>query len=160
MAHSVATTGEICVEACAHTGSRPIVEFLLENGSPYSLPTAVMMNDMATVKRYLDEDPHRIHERGAHDFALMWYPVIGKCPSEMMDLLIQRGGKVEQQHFLGTTALHWAVARGNMELVELLIANEADVNRSGRKFSPQGETPLMMARDPKIIRLLKENGAG
>ena len=40
---------------------------MLEHGAPYSLPTAVMKNDMPRVKQLLDEDPLRIHERGAHD---------------------------------------------------------------------------------------------
>ncbi len=159
MAHSVATTSEICVEAGAHMGNKPIVEVLLKSGAPYSLPTAVMMNDIATVKRYLDEDADRIHERGAHDYPLLSYPVIGKCPIEMLELLIDRGGKVEQQHFLGTTALHWAAQRSDLKAVELLISNGADVNRVGRKFKPSGETPRMMARDAKITAVLVANGA-
>jgi ankyrin repeat protein len=159
LVHSVATTSEICVEACAHIGRKPIVEFLLENGAPYSLPTAVMLNDMATVTRLLDEDPNRIQERGAHDFGLMWYPSIGRCPLDMTQLLLDRGAQVEQQHFLGTTALHWACLRGPIELVELLVENGADVNRVGRKFKADGETPLQSVRDEKIADYLRSKGA-
>jgi ankyrin repeat protein len=162
LVHSVATTGEICVEACAHMGRKPIVEFLLERGAPYSLPTAVMRDDLSRVTQLLDEDPKRIQERGAHDFALLWYPVIGQCRLEMMQLLLARGAEVEQQHFLGTTALHWACQRGPIEMVELLINHGADVNRVGRKFGAAGETPLQMARrgaDSRIAQLLIARGA-
>jgi len=40
LAHSVATTTERAVEACAHTGRHDIVDYLLSKGAPYSLPTA------------------------------------------------------------------------------------------------------------------------
>ena len=159
MAHSTATTSEISVEAGAHMGNKEIVEYLIKNGAPYSLPTAVMMNDFTTVRRMLDEDPNRIHERGAHDFALLWYPIIGKCGIDMTQLLLERGAKVEEQHFLGTTALHWACIRGPIELVELLVENEADVNRVGRKFNAEGNTPIQFTKDEKIIDYLKSKGA-
>lgn len=162
LAHSVATTGEICVEACAHTGRREIVEVLLDRGAPYSLPTAVMRDDRRRVAELLDEDPLRIHERGAHDFALLWYPVIGRCGVEAVELLLARGAEVERQHHLGTTALHWACLRGELEIAELLIAHGADVHRRGRKFDPAGETPLDCARKndhQEVARMLVARGA-
>jgi ankyrin repeat protein len=159
LAHSVATTGEKAVEAAAHMGRRDLADILLRQGAPYSLPTAVMFNDFTTVKRLLDEDPNRIHERGAHDFALLWYPIIGKCELDMMQLLLDRGAKVEEQHFLGTTALHWACMRGPVELAELLIEYGADVNRAGRKFSADGQKPLDVVKDEKIRDFLISKGA-
>ena len=162
LAHSVATNDEICVEACAHTGNKPIVELLLAHGSPYSLPTAVMRGDFPRVKSLLDEDPLRIHERGAHDFALLWYPIIGRCDPSMLELLLARGAKVEEQHFLGTTALHWASMGGQVEMVDLLIQHGADVNRAGRKFGPVPETPLQSAlrrKQEDVARLLRQHGA-
>lgn len=159
MAHAVATTSETAVEAGAHMGNKNIVEYLMKNGAPYSLPTAVLMNDFTTVRKMLDEDPNRIHERGAHDFALLWYPIIGGGNLEMTQLLLDRGAKVEEQHFLGTTALHWACMRGPIELVEMLVKNGADVNRLGRKFSAEGKAPLQFTKDEKIINYLKNKGA-
>ncbi len=158
-AHSVSTTGERAVEAAAHTGNQKIAEKLLTAGAPYSLPTAVMMSDIETVKRWLDQEPGRIHERGAHDFPLLYYPIIGKCDLEMLQLLLDRGGEVEQQNLIGTTALHFACMRDDVDAVELLIANGANVKRVGRKFGGRKQTPLQVSRDANIINMLKSNGA-
>ncbi len=160
LAHSVAVTGEVCVEASAHMGQQQLVETLLDQGAQYSLPTAVVRNDQKSVKAFLAADRNRIYERGAHDFPLLWYPIIGNCPLEMMELLIQHGADVEQQHYLGTTALHWACLRGKTELVEYLIGHGADVNRRGRKFTPEGETPLDSAvGNDAISQMLLASGA-
>ncbi len=162
LAHAVATTTEMAVEAGAHTGRKPIVDYLLEQGAPYSLPTAVMRGDTSRVKALLAEDPLRIHERGAHDFALLWYPVIGGGLVELMELLLAAGAEVERQHFLGTTALHWAAMGGEIDLVELLLSNGADPNRVGRKFDPSGQTPLELAEargHDQVATLLRDRGA-
>ena len=159
MAHSIATTSEKGVEAGAHMGNMEIVKFLLQNGAPYSLPTAVLLNDHSTVNRMLAEDPERIHERGAHDFALLYYPIIGGGNLDVMKLLLDKGARVEEQHFMGTTALHYACIRGPIEGIELLLDHGADINRVGRKFTEEGSTPLQSARDPKIIDYLKSKGA-
>ena len=163
LVHSVATTNEGAVEACAHMGRLPIVEFLLERGAPYSLPTAVMRGDRDYVLAALKEQPLRIYERGAHDdFALLWYPVIGGGNLEMAELLMERGAEVEQQHYLGTTALHYAALRGQTEMVQLFIEHGADVQRIGRKFDAAGQTPLQMAGTQghdDVVRLLQDRGA-
>jgi ankyrin repeat protein len=159
LVHALATTSEGAVEAGAHMGRQDIVEFLLESGAPYSMPTAVFMQDFSTVKQLLVEDSKRIHERGAHDFGLLWYSVIGNGNLEMAQLLIEHGANVDDQHFLGTTALHWACFRGEIELVELFVENGANVNRIGRKFTSKGESPLQSSKDDKIIDYLKSKGA-
>ncbi|HSR50603.1 MAG TPA: ankyrin repeat domain-containing protein, partial [Acidobacteriota bacterium] len=158
LAHAVATTTEGTVEAGAHMGRRDMVALLLDHGAPYSLPTAVMRNDATGVAHLLDEDPDRIRERGAHDFPLLWYPIIGRTGPDMLEELLRRGAKVEQQHYLGTTALHFAAARDQAEMAEVLIAHGADVNRAGRKFSADGHTPLDLA-GPKTTPLLRSHGA-
>ncbi len=162
LVHAVATTGERCVEACAHTGQRPVVDFLVERGAPYSLPTAVMSGDKKRVSALLDADPKRIHERGGHDFALLWYPLIGRCELDMLETLMARGAKVEEQHLLGTTALHWASRMGSTDAVSLLLENGASIERVGRKFDPAGQTPLecaLQSKQPKVAALLRAKGA-
>lgn len=162
LVHSVAATTEGAVEACAHTGRLEIVDYLLELGAPYSLPTAAMRGDAATLRRLLAEDPLRIHERGAHDFALLWYPVIGDH-IYIAEQLLAAGAEVEQQHQLGTTALHWAARMGRAELIELFVQHGADPHRLGRKFGGAPKTPLDLAREGEhhdAVRLLQDRATG
>ncbi len=94
----------------------------------------------------LDEDPLRINERGAHDFTLLWCPVIGGGNLDLAELLLERGSRVERHDFVGTTALHLAAQSGQTDMIDLLIAHGADVNRVGRKFSPVGGDSAGAAR--------------
>jgi len=159
LAHSVATTTERAVEACAHTGRHDIVDYLLSKGAPYSLPTATMRNDVTRVRALLKEDPLRVHERGAHDFALLWYTVIGVGSTEIAEILFQHGAEIERQHWLGTTALHWAARHGDLDMASLFLEHGADVHRVGRKFDAKGETPLQLAEEPEMAKLLRDHGA-
>ncbi len=54
------------------------------------------------------------------------------------------GANVNAPNTYGWTALYWASSRGHKEIVELLIANGADVNQT----SDRGITPLDGAIDP------------
>lgn len=143
-------------------GRQDIVDYLLAGGAPYSLPTAVMRGDEKRVRELLREDPLRIHERGAHDFALLWYPVIGGGRIELAELLIGAGAEVERQHFLGTTALHYAALSGQLEMTAYLLQAGGDPRRIGKKFSPEGETPLQLAENrghEEVAKLLRDRGA-
>lgn len=162
LVHAIATTTEGAVEACSHTGRQPIVEHLLELGAPYSIVTAASRGDVPRVRALLAEDPLRVHERGPHDFALLWYPVIGDGSIALFEVLVNAGAEIERQHHLGTTALHHAAIGGTAEEIEWLIANGADVNRIGRKFGGEPLTPLDLARRrgrPEIEKLLLARGA-
>lgn len=158
LVHAVATTTEGAVEACAHTGRLPIVDFLLDHGAPYSLPTAVVRGDMARVKALLVEDPRRIYERGAHDFALLWYPILGGGNLELAELLLDAGAEVEQQHMLGTTAMHFAARGGQIDMVRLLLERGGSPTRRGRRFDPAGQTPIEAAEQgghAEVVALLR-----
>ncbi len=147
LVHARQTTTEGAVEACAHTGQRPIVDYLLERGAPYSLPTAVMRNDAKRVGELLERDPRLVHERGAHDFPLLWYPVIGGGHLELAERLLTAGAEVEDQHWMGTTALHWAARTGQEDLAALFLEHGGDPRRPGRKFDPRGQSPIEIARE-------------
>ncbi len=161
LSHSVSYSDEAAVEACAHTGQREIVEVHLDNGAPYSLPTAATMGDVEWCRRLLDEDPLRVHERGAHDFALMWYPALAGGSVDLARLFLDRGADIEQEH-MGTTGLHFAVRGGLEDLTRFLLERGADPDRVGRKFVTSGETPLDMAdaeESGRLRQILESAGA-
>ena len=152
LATAISYSDEAAVEAAAHIGRRPVARLLLERGAPYSLPTAGTMNDLPWARRLLEEDPLRVNERGAHDFAMMWYTAIGGDGVEMAELLLEHGADLEQE-YLGTTALHVAVRRGRENLTSFLLERGADPDAVGRKFALEGETPLDHARAHDSSRL-------
>ncbi len=162
LVHAMATTTELAIEASAHTGRRDNVEFLLEHGAPLSLPSAVVLGDRELVRGLLAAAPDRIHERGAHDFAVLWYAVLAGGDLDMTRLLLAAGADVERQHYLGTTALHFAAIADQADVAELLLEHGADPNRVGRKFDPAGETPLQLALaadSQRVVALLRARGA-
>lgn len=162
LVHAHATTTEMAVEAATHVGNRRICEVLLAHGAPYSLPAAVLCGTADAVAELLRQAPDRIHERGAHDFPLLWYPVLAGGSLELAATLMDHGADIETQHFLGTTALHLAAARGQREMVALLLDRGADPDRVGRKFEARGETPRQLALaggHTAVARLLEDRGA-
>jgi ankyrin repeat protein len=158
---SVSTDDELAIEACAHTGNRPIIRFHLEHGAPLSLPTAVALGDHDTIRFLLDRDPLLIHERGAHDFPVMWYAAIGGGGVETAELLHGYGVAPDQES-LGITALHWCARNDDRDLAAWLIAKGADVEALGFKWNGDGETPLQLARAAEcreIAEMLEQAGA-
>lgn len=158
---AVSYSDEAAVEAAAHTGRSEVVRALLERGAPYSLPTAGTLDDLEWARRLLAEDPRRVHERGAHDFAVMWYPAIGGGSVAMAELLLDHGADLEQES-VGTTALHFAVRGGREELTEFLLEQGSDPDSVGRKFDANGQTPLDLAAErdlPRLTQLLEAAGA-
>jgi len=135
---------------------------LLERGAPYSMPSAILRGDRQEVAALLSRAPMRIHERGPHDFAPLWYPVIGGGSIEMAELLLERGADVDTQHHMGTTALHLAARAGQRDMVAFLLERGARIDRIGRKFDARGQTPMQLALvrgHAGVARLLKERGA-
>ena len=146
---------ELAIEACGHTGNRPIIQLHLDHGAPLSLPTAVSLGDMETVRWWL------ARERGAHDFPVMCYAVFGEGGAAMAELLHGLGCHVDQES-MGTTALHWCVLRGDKETAAWLLEHGANIQQVGFKWSRDGQTPLAFAeargRD-EMAAFLRQRGA-
>jgi|GEM_PF-1157688 len=161
-----ASWNELAVEAGAHTGFKDGVRLQLDQGAPCAMPTAAMMGMVAHVRAQLREDPLRIHECGAHNMPLIWFPAIGGGGAEQLEiarLLLDAGAEVDA-HKRGQTALHWAARGGQMEMAELLLARGAAVD--ARAWLTTGErettTPLALARKSghaAMIELLQRHGA-
>lgn len=161
-AHSLSFLDEAAIEAAAHTGREEIARLLLEHGAPYSLPTCLSLGDLERADEMLADDPLLVHERGAHDFAFVWYTVIGPAGPEGLDLVLDHGADVDQESE-GTTALHFAANLGRTEMAEALLDAGANPEAIGHKFEREGETPRDLAarrghRD--LVRLLDARSSG
>jgi len=159
---SISTDDELAIEACAHTGARPVIRYHLDQGAPLSLPTAVSLGDLDAVAYWLEQDPLLVNERGAHDFPVLWYAGLGGGSVEMAELLLHFDVPVDQES-VGTTALHLCARRGHRDLARFLIENDADVEAVGYKWSRDGQTPLQVAvseGNTTMVALLKDAGAG
>jgi ankyrin repeat protein len=158
-----ASWNELAVEAGAHVGFKDGVRLQLDSGAPCSLPTAAMMGMTGRVRALLAEDPERIHECGAHNMPLAWFPAIGGGSPEQLEIarfLLDRGVLVNA-HKRGQTALHWAARGGHVEMADLLLAAGADVNARAKLAPGQEATPLAVAQkgDHKdVADLLRRHG--
>ncbi len=73
----------------------------------------------------------------------------------LVEQLIEKGTDINKP---GWTALHYAASKGHIEMIRLLLDNQAYIDAE----SPNGTTPLMMAArygSPKAVKLLLEEGA-
>ncbi len=158
---SISTDDELAIEASAHVGNRDLMAFHLDHGAPFSLPTAASMGDVAMIRYLLDRDPLLVHERGAHDFALMHYAAIGGGGVEIASLLHERGTAIDQES-QGLTTLHWSVRNSLPELTVWLLEQGADLEALAYKWDRRGQTPLQVALEDgeaDQAKILRDAGA-
>ncbi len=158
---SISTDDELAIEASAHMGNRELLRYHLDHGAPLSLPTAVALGDLEMVSFWLERRPSLVHERGAHDFPVLFFAVFGGGSVEMAERLVRHGVSVDQQS-AGTTALHWCVRRREHDLARWLLDRGADPEAVGLQWSRDGETPLQLALadgDARMAALLRQSGA-
>jgi len=118
------TWDEIAVEAAAHMGREDMAEFFIGKGSPVSLSTACMLGLADEARKLLAEDPHRVHERGAHDFPALWYTAFGKERPDLLELLLAAGADVHSG-MMGNTTMQLAEKKKYNRLIEILRAHGA-----------------------------------
>lgn len=157
--HSISTDAELAIEACGHTGQKEVIGIHLDHGAPLSLPTAISGSHLDHARWLLRNDPNLVHERGPHDFPVMWYPAIGHSV-EAAALLLEFGAPIEQESG-GETALHWAVLRNDVDLIHFLLDAGADPTAIGYRTNRAGLTPYQLARfeeNDSAIRALRRAG--
>ena len=113
------TWDEIGVEAAAHMGREDMAAFFIDNGSPVSLCTAAMLGQTSEVKKLLAEDGNRVHERGAHDFPLLWYTAFGPERPDLLELLLGAGADVKAG-MMGNTIVQLAEKKKYGRLLEIV----------------------------------------
>lgn len=158
---SISTDDELAIEACGHTGNKAIMQLHLDHGAPLSLPTAISLGNAEHARFLLERDANAVHERGPHDFALMWYTAISGDDPALAELLLEFGAPIDQES-VGTTALHWAARRNRPELARYLIERGAALDAVGHQFDRAGQTPLQVAlahERPTIAEMLRAAGA-
>ncbi len=157
---SISTDDELAIEACAHVQNPGIIRYHLDHGAPLSLPTAVALRDLKSVRAWLEHEPTLVHERGAHDFPVLWFAVGGGA-LEIAELLAEYALPIDQES-RGTTALHRCASEDDVELAHWLLEHGAEPEAVGYFWGPDGQTPLQVAiagGNTRVAALLKEAGA-
>ena len=113
------TWDEIGVEAAAHMGRQDMAEFFIEKGSPISVCTACMLGHQDEVKKLLAEDRNRVHERGAHDFPLIWYTAFGPERPDLLEMLLASGADVHAG-MMGNTIVQLAEKKKYNRILEIV----------------------------------------
>ena len=124
--------------AASHVGNRPIAIFLLEQGAPSTITTAAMLGYYDDVKSFLEEDAALANATGAHDISLLFHAAMSG-DTRILDLIVSYGGRTDT----AAHALHGAVAKGHLEMVNWLLRKNPDPN----KANFQGKTPLAVANE-------------
>lgn len=122
--------------------------------SPMSLNEAALMGDLGLVKSLLNEGAN-VNNRDGYYLKTPLQLATMSGHKDVVEVLITHGANVNTS---GTTPLHYASERNNIEIPRLLIAKHSDVNTK----NAVGDTPLHLAvrnNDSNIVELLIANGA-
>ena len=138
--NALALEGSTPLHFAAWNGYKKIAATLIDNGADLN----VINNEFAGTQFIT---------------ALDWAIQQGK--TETADLLRKHGGMTAQELRSGMTPLHQAAREGLKEVVELLIAEGADVNAKTASGPNKDKTPLdfaVMKKQPEIADLLRKHG--
>ena len=155
-----ASWDELAVEAGSHVGNVPIASWLADRGAVISTCTAVLLGLGGKVKEALTADPLCLHERGAHDIAILSYTAWGNQQTEIAELLLKAGANVEARG-LGMTTLHLAASRGYTDLAALLLDHGADINATYpvKGVATTALAAAITAKQEKMELFLRSRGA-
>jgi Ankyrin repeats (3 copies)/Ankyrin repeat len=150
---------ESALQAAAHTGSREMALFLLDQGASVDLFASTMLGQLSALKSMFEAFPKSLSVRGAHGIPLLSHAVVGEAPSRsVFDYLLTRGVDVNASANNGMTPLMMAVQTAQRDLVQVLVGKGANVNAKAKN----GQTPLTLSvksEDAQITNLLKAAGA-
>lgn len=130
------------VAACLANGRLRAAEFLARAGAELDLESAAGLGEMEVVRSFFDKRGNLSSKAKPLQMqrGLWWASEYGH--PEVVELLIERGARMDEPSRDGQTALHWAVIGGQVEIVRLLLARGA----SFEVRNSYGGTPLGQAR--------------
>jgi ankyrin repeat protein len=138
-------------------GHLDIARVLVSRGATYDLTVASALGDLDGVRRILDDDPSRIREtRPCGRRPLPTAVEFGR--DDIVRLLLERGAnpRWEEPNAPRGTTVHSAAARGNLEVLTLMLNHGADPNEEIDSTS----SAVAFAATPEIRALLESHGAG
>ncbi|KAL3879158.1 hypothetical protein ACJMK2_031467 [Sinanodonta woodiana] len=102
--------------------------------------TKVREGNAFHVRVWLDNTENDLNQGDDHRFSLLhWAALEGK--GNIVDMLIQRGARINATNMGDDTALHLAAAHGHGDIVLMLLHNKANINA----INEHGNTPLHYA---------------
>lgn len=144
---------EDALSAASHVGSKPIAEFLLQQGAPLTVCAAATLGRLADLTAFIEADPQQANAHGAHGIPVMFHAAM----SGSRDV-------VEYLHAHGCTegysfALHAAINARDTGMVRWLLDHGA-TDLTVKNW--EGKTLLQKAQDcslPEVAELLRSRGA-
>ena|SRR5882672_2652944 len=131
------------------------------NGKREALLSAIDQGDIRSVKRLAESgcDISSPDRKGNHLTPLMW--TINYQRKDIFLYLLSRGPDLNQKNGDGETVLHFAVygRDANVDLVEALIKQGADVNARDKKGASVLSYAKAQPPAPTIVDLLRKAGA-
>ncbi|KAL5011274.1 hypothetical protein ScPMuIL_009825 [Solemya velum] len=119
--------------------------------------TQVREGNAFHVRVWLDNTENDLNQGDDHRFSLLhWASLEGR--SNIVDMLIQRGARINATNMGDDTALHLASSHGHREIALMLLHNKANINA----INEHGNTPLHYAcfwGHDSIAEDLVNNGA-
>ncbi|PWW72552.1 ankyrin [Tuber magnatum] len=133
-------------------GHEPVVNQLLDMGvdldsknedGQTALHWAVIASDMKSALQTLNAPGTRKRPKNR------------KVNVGTIKLLIDRGAKVNERNGVEQTPLHWAVVRGDLEAIELLLENGADLKAKDDEGADVIEWAANYSETDEVYRLIK-----
>lgn len=140
---------ETAIQGAAHVGNRAIAEYLLEQGAPLEIWTAVMLNQKEAIAAMLSTDPESAHATSAHNIPLLPHAAFNGDVA-LFQMLVEYGTTDGMSQ-----ALSHAVGSGHVDLTKWIMEN-GNPDLTWTNF--QGKTILEIAQEGKnsaIIELVE-----
>lgn len=115
-------------------------------------------NDYISVKKYIKSGAD-VNDANENDESVLACAIRAYCDMDLLMLLIDNGADIFDFDDEGVSIFDMAIAYNNIELVEYIIGQGIDVNRTNRRSN---FTPLMAAAcygRLEIVQILLDRGA-